>query len=368
MKKKIVIVQIAPAIRVSLGEELGYPPGTILTKKIVSALKKLGFDVVFDTQLGADLTIAEEAHEALERFEKKENIPILSSCCPAWVYYVENSYPDLINHLGTSKSPQQIMGALIKTYFAKKMNLDPREIYSVSIMPCIVKKAEAKRKENSSAFEYWKNRLSLLEKDSFPDVDKVLTTQEVAKLIKKEGINLNQLPGKEFDNPLGISSGGGTIFGTEGGVAESALRTIIELITKKPLKKIEFEELRKIKGLKTATIPVNGKEIKVAIANGIQHAKILLDEIRENKSPYHFIEVMACQGGCIGGSGQPDSTPEIRLKRSQALYKIDAEKEVRISYKNPAIKQLYQEFLEKPLSKKAHLLLHVERKESILLQ
>lgn len=361
-KDKFLIAQIAPSVRVAIGEEFGLPPGTITTGKIVTGLKKLGFDKVFDTQFSADLTIMEEAAELVERITHKGILPMFTSCCPAWVYFIENNYPQLTKNLSTCKSPQQMMGAIVKTYYAQKNNLKPDDIYLVSIMPCLVKKYEGRKINMESAYEYWKNQ-NQSSSPPYPDIDASISTVELADLFRENNINFNKLSEEEFDHPLGGSSGAGTIFGATGGVMEAALRTAYELITKKPLEKIDFENLRGMTGSKKAVVNIDGKEIKVAVVNGIFQAKLIIDEIIKNGPVYHFIEVMNCQGGCIGGSGQPPSLDKtIRMKRIQALYQNDLNKKIRKSHENPDIISLYRDFLGKPLSEKAHLLLHTSFK------
>ncbi len=359
MENKIIIAQIAPGVRVALGEEFGLAPGEITTKKIVAALKKIGFDKVFDTQFTADLTIMEEVSELVYRIKNKGVLPMVTSCCPAWIKYIEKFYPDLVDNISSCKSPQQMMGAVIKSYYAEKTKIDPKNIEVISIMPCLVKKSESAREEMKSAWQYWKKFHHLYENEPFNDVDVVLSTRELAQLIKEDKINFNNLADTDFDDPLGESTGAATIFAVTGGVMEAALRTAYELVTKKPLEKIEFEDIRGLKGSKKATVNLDGLELRVAVANGMLQAKILLDEIKQGKSIYHFIEVMNCQGGCLGGSGQPRHIDvPTRMKRMEGIYKNDKDLAVRKSHENPSIKKLYQEFLGEPLSEKAHLLLH----------
>lgn len=362
MTDKILIAQVAPSVRVALAEEFNLPAGTNSTKKIPTALKKLGFDYVFDTEFAADLTIMEEANELVERIQNKGVLPMFTSCCPAWVHYVEKYYPNLTPHLSTCKSPQQMMGAIIKTYFAKKLNLDPAQIEHYAVMPCMVKKDEARRPEMNSAYEYWQKQGRSFD-TSFPDVDGVITTLELANLLKKDQIDLFSLEDSTFDDPLGASTGAATIFGVIGGVMEAALRTAYETVTKKPLEKIEFEQIRGIKPLKKATVDLNGLQLNAAIANGMMQAKNLLEEIKAGKSSYHFIEVMNCQGGCINGSGQPRNfASDVKQKRAQGLYDNDAKLSIRKSHENPSIIKLYEEFLTKPLSDLSHELLHTHYK------
>ncbi|MCD6228097.1 MAG: iron hydrogenase small subunit [Candidatus Omnitrophica bacterium] len=357
--KKFVIVEVAPAVRVSLGEEFDLGGGTLVTKKLPSVLRRLGFDRVFDTQFAADLTIVEEASELIERIKKGKRLPLITSCSPAWVKYLEHFFPHLRDYLSTCKSPQQMFGAIAKTYYAQKIKIHPKNIIVVSVMPCVAKKFEARRKEMVSSFLWWKNKLNLKEEDKFFDVDFVLTTRELAKMVKERGIDFVNLEEEEFDSPLGISTGAAVIFGVTGGVMEAALRTAYEVVTGKTLEKLEFEIVRGMRGIKKAEINLNGMNLKVAVAHGLSWAKVLLEEVKEGKSPYHFIEVMACPGGCLGGGGQPIPTNlEIRKKRAQSLYKEDKNKPIRKSHQNPAIIALYKEFLKSPLSKKAHMLLH----------
>ncbi len=343
--KKFVVVQTAPAVRAAIGEEFGMPPGSLVTGKMVAALRRLGFDKIFDTQFGADLTIMEEAYELVERIKNKGTLPIITSCSPGWIKYIEHFFPGCFKYLSTCKSPQQMFGAIAKTYYTNKINRKPEDMYVVSIMPCTAKKFEAKRPE--------------MKDSGIQDVDAVLTTREAARMIKEVGIDFINLPDEEFDEPLGISTGAATIFGATGGVMEAALRTAYEVVTGKTLEKIEFDEVRGIEGLKKANVILNGLELKVAVAHGLSNAKILLEEIKKGESVYHFIEVMACPGGCLGGGGQPMPTNlEIRRKRATSIYREDESKFIRKSHENPAIITLYNEFLSKPLGKKSHHLLH----------
>ncbi len=343
--KKFVVVQTAPAVRAAIGEEFGMPPGSLVTGKMAAALRRLGFDKIFDTQFGADLTIMEEAHELVERIKNKGTLPMITSCSPGWIKYIEHFFPGCLKHLSTCKSPQQMFGAIAKTYYVDKINRKPEDMYVVSIMPCTAKKFEAKRPE--------------MKDSGVQDVDAVLTTREAARMIKEAGIDFINLPDEEFDEPLGISTGAATIFGATGGVMEAALRTAYEVVTGKTLEKIEFDEVRGMEGLKKANVILNGLELKVAVAHGLSNAKILLEEIEKGESVYHFIEVMACPGGCLGGGGQPMPTNlEIRKKRAAGIYREDESKSIRKSHENPAIITLYKDFLDKPLGKKSHHLLH----------
>jgi NADP-reducing hydrogenase subunit HndD len=349
---KTVIVQTAPAVRAALGEEFGNPVGTLVTGKMVAALRRLGFDYVFDTDFAADLTIMEEGTELLRRLnhflegDTTVKLPILTSCCPAWVNFFEHHFPDLLDIPSTARSPQQMFGSIAKTYFAEKLNISRKDMVVVSIMPCVAKKYERGRKEFST--------------DGNPDVDIVLTTRELARLINLSNIDLNALPDDEFDQPMGESTGAGVIFGTTGGVIEAAVRTAYELHTAKPLPKIDFTELRGMEGLREATIDFDGLALRIGIAHGLGNARKLLEDIQSGKSHFHAIEIMSCPGGCIGGGGQPyhHGNATILKKRQQAIYSEDASKSIRKSHENPYIIELYSEFLGKPMSEKAHSLLH----------
>ncbi len=343
---KYVIVQTAPAVRVALGEEFGAEPGTIVTGKMVTALKQLGFDRVFDTDFAADLTIMEEATEFIHRLQHGGKLPILTSCCPGWVKFFEHQFSDMLDIPSTSKSPHEMFGVIAKTYYAEKMGIDPKSIYVVSVMPCLAKKYEAARPE--------------LSHDGMQDVDEVITTRELAQMLKEANIDLMKLEDSEYDNPLGESSGAAVIFGATGGVIEAALRTAYEWLTKETLKKVEFNDLRGFDGIKEAVIKINDMEVKIAVANGLGNARDLLENIRAGKAQYHAIEIMACPGGCIGGGGQPyhHGDVEILRKRMEGIYQEDKGKEIRKSHENPYIKQLYAEFLGEPYGEKAHHLLH----------
>jgi NADH-quinone oxidoreductase subunit G/NADP-reducing hydrogenase subunit HndD len=330
-KDKIVVFQFAPSIRTSIGEEFDLPYGSIITEQLVAGIKKLGVDKVFDTSVGADFTTTEEAGELIEKMEKGTT-PCFSSCCPSWVKFLEFNYPEFIPHLATTRSPQAILGGLIKTYWAKKENIDPKKITVVSIMPCVAKKYEIRRKE--------------LEIDEMKPVDYVLTTRELAYLFKKHKIDLAKISPQKPDDPLGIPSGAGVIYGASGGVVESALRTAYEKITKKELSKIEFKQVRGMEGIKKATIEINGQSVKIAVVSGIGNAKKVLEELKKNPKLYDAVEVMACFGGCIGGGGQPVPTDDkIRQERAESLYQIDDKKEVRLAHHNPIVKKVYQDFL-----------------------
>ncbi len=352
---KHVVVQTAPAVRVALGELFGYEPGTVVTGQMVSALKELGFDGVFDTNFGADLTIMEEATEMVNRIKNNGTLPILTSCCPAWVKFIEHQFPTLLEIPSTCKSPQIMFGAITKTYYAEKVNISPENIVVVSVMPCVAKKAEANRAE--------------LTKDTQNNVDFVLTTREFGKMIKEAGIDLSSLESKEFDNPIGESTGAADIFGTTGGVIEAATRTAYSMITGKELDKVDFTSFRGLEGLRKATIDIDGLKLNIGIANGLGNAKKLLQSIVDKEEEFHAIEIMACPGGCIAGGGQPfhHGDDEIINKRREGLYSIDKSKKLRKSHENPYIKKLYDDFLGEPGGHKAHELLHThyEAKERI---
>ena len=349
---KTVIVQTAPAVRAALGEEFDMEAGTLVTGKLVAALRRLGFDYVFDTDFAADLTIMEEGTELLNRLgrhlagDKTVKLPILTSCCPAWVKFFEHQFPDMKDIPSTARSPQQMFGSIAKTYFADKLGIKREDLVVVSIMPCVAKKYECGRDE----FKVNKN----------PDVDYAITTRELAALIKISNINFRTLPNEEFDNPLGESTGAGVIFGTTGGVIEAAVRTAYELHTKKELPRLDFDELRGMEGIRKATIDFGGIPIHIGIAHGLGNARKLLEEIQAGKSEFHAIEIMSCPGGCIGGGGQPyhHGNAEILKKRQKAIYLEDSKKAIRKSHENPYIIKLYDEFLGKPMSEKAHHLLH----------
>lgn len=365
---KFVITEVAPAVRAAIGEEFGLTAGTLVTSKLAEALRKVGFAKVFDTQFSADLTIMEEGYELISRIKNKGVLPMITSCSPGWIKFAEHFFPGILAHISTCKSPQQMFGAVAKTYYAKKYNIDPRKIVVVSIMPCTAKKFEAKRPEMKSAFNYWKNELKLENKDEFPDVDYVLTTREAARMIRETGINFASLKGEDFDEPLGISTGAAVIFGATGGVMEAALRTAYEVLTGKELEKLDFVSLRGLQGIKTAEIDIEGLKLKVAIASSLSNARKLLEEVESGKSPYAFIEIMTCPGGCLGGGGQPFSlNEETKQKRMEAIYQEDKNKALRKSHQNPAVKALYKDFLKEPLGEKSHYLLHThyaKRKET----
>jgi iron-only hydrogenase group A len=356
--EKTVVVQIAPAVRASLGEALGLPAGTLVTGRMVALLRRLGFDRVFDTQFAADLTILEEGNELIERLKGHGSLPLITSCSPGWIRFIETFYPELLPHLSTCKSPQQMFGALAKTWYAQRAGIDPEMLTVVSIMPCTAKKLEAKRPEMDGAWEYWHKRGSDVA-EPYPDVDFALTVRELARMIREVGWDIAALPEEEFDDPLGESTGAGVVFGTTGGVMEAALRTVFELVNQKPLEKLEFAGLRGWEGIKTAEVDLAGNPVSVAVSHTLGNARILLDEIAQKSSPYGFIEVMSCPGGCIGGGGQPVLPDQgARLRRQQALYAEDSRKKVRKSHENIAVQTLYREFLGAPLSTLSHELLH----------
>ncbi|MDD5281345.1 MAG: NADH-dependent [FeFe] hydrogenase, group A6 [Candidatus Omnitrophica bacterium] len=367
--KKFVVVEVAPAVRAAIGEEFGMPAGSLVTAKLAQGLRKLGFAKVFDTQFSADLTIMEEGYELIQRIKNKGILPMITSCSPGWIKFAEHFFPGILGNISSCKSPQQMFGAVAKTYYAEKYNIDPRNIIVVSIMPCTAKKFEASRPEMQSAFDYWKNKMALKEDEAFRDVDYVLTTREASRLIKEAGINFINLPGEDFDEPLGISTGAAVIFGATGGVMEAAVRTAYEVLTGRQLEKLDFMNLRGLNGIKVADIDIDGLNLKVAVANSLSNARVLLEEIEEGRSPYAFIEIMTCPGGCLGGAGQPIPTNnEIRLKRMEAIYREDKNKPLRKSHENPAVQALYKEFLGQPLGEKSHHLLHTyyKKREGVL--
>ena len=357
--EKIVIVETAPAIRVGIGEAMGMSPGSLVTGKMVAGLRKLGFDKIFDTQFTADLTIMEEGHELIKRLTEKGVLPMITSCSPGWIKFIEHFYPDQLEYLSTCKSPQQMFGTVAKTYYAEKMGIDPRKLVVVSIMPCTAKKYEAKRPEMIDAYHYWKDKLDLSENELFYDVDYAITTRELSRMFNEAGINFNSLPLEDFDNPLGASTGAAVIFGATGGVMEAALRTAYEVVTGKTLDQLDFASVRGMEGIKSTEVDLNGTKLKVAVAHTLQNARILLEEIKTGKSPYAFIEVMTCPGGCLGGGGQPIPTnTKIRKQRADSIYLEDSGKKIRKSHENPDIQKLYQEFLKAPLGEMSHHLLH----------
>lgn len=357
--EKFVVVQSAPAIRVGIGEAMGMDPGSLVTGQMVAGLRRLGFSKVFDTQFTADLTILEEGHELIKRIANKGVLPMITSCSPGWIKFAEHFFPNSLPHLSTCKSPQQMFGSVAKTYYAAKLGIDPRKMVVVSVMPCTAKKYEAKRPEMMSAFEYWKEKKAWSNDDAFYDVDYVLTTRELARMFKETGIRFSTLPSEEFDSPLGESTGAAVIFGATGGVMEAALRTAYEVVTGKSLSNINFTAVRGMEGIKEAEIEMNGLKVKVAVAHTLKNARTLLEQIERKESPYAFIEVMTCPGGCLGGGGQPiPTTWEIRKKRAESIYKEDAGKPIRKSHENPQVASLYKEFLKEPLGEMSHHLLH----------
>ncbi len=343
---KIVVVQTAPAVRVALGEEFGYPSGTNVTGKMVTALKRLGFDKVVDTDFAADLTIMEEATELITRIKEGGVLPMMTSCCPAWIKFMEHKFPDLLPHLSTCKSPHEMLGAILKAYYAEKLGYDLKNLVVVSVMPCLAKKYENNRPELSN--------------QALQDVDIVISTRELAHMIKHSGIQFDALSDSEFDRPMGESSGASVIFGNTGGVMEAALRTAYETLTGQRLEKVEFCAVRGFEGIKEATVMIGDLPVKVAIANTLRNARTLMESIQDGSCPYHFIEVMACPGGCIGGAGQPyhHGNMEILKARAAGLYRADEAKTIRRSHENVDLQKLYADFLGQPNSHKAHELLH----------
>ncbi len=349
-----VVVQTAPSIRAAIGEGFGLAPGTPATGKMVTALRVLGLDAVFDTDFGADLTIVEEAHEFLTRLDGAAPLPMITSCSPGWISFMEKFYPSLIPHASTCRSPMTMLSVLAKTYYAERKGIDPSKIYMVAVMPCVAKKYESRRPEHFT-------------ETGIPYTDAVLTTRELIWMIKCYGIDFNSLPDGEFDAPLGLSSGAGDIFGCTGGVMEATLRAASELVTGKPADRMEFTEVRAVEGLRDTYVAIGDRNIHVGVANGLDNAKVLLDKVVAGEGDYHVIEVMACPGGCVGGGGQPYPPegvkvldPELLRKRAGALYQIDGAKDLRKSYENPAIEELYDSYLGGPGSEKAHKLLHTK--------
>lgn len=345
-----VVVQTAPSVRVALGEEFGMEIGTNVTGKMITALKRLGFDKVFDTNTGADFTIMEEGTEFIERLNNNGVLPMITSCSPGWINYCEKNYPDQLEHLSSCKSPHTMFGALVKSYFAEKNNIDPSKIFVVSVMPCIAKKYEITREDMAGA--------------GYPDVDAVITTRELARMIKQAHIDFTSLEDSKFDDPMGEATGAAAIFGTTGGVMEAALRTVAEVVTGEKLENLDFEDVRGKEGIKKATVTLAGKEIKVAVASGLKNARKVMDEVRAGTADYQFIEIMACPGGCVMGGGQPIHTSkerasiDIRKKRADALYTADEKSVVRKSHENPVLKKIYKDYLGEPGGHKAHELLH----------
>ena len=341
---KYMTVQIAPSVRITLAESLGYKPGTVTTGKIVHALRKIGFQKVFDSDFSADLTIMEEGTEFLSRMQNHGVLPLITSCCPAWVKYCETYGYDQLDHLSTAKSPQQMFGAVIKTFFAEKEKIDPKDICSVSVMPCTAKKFECRRKEFHDS--------------GFQDVDISITVVELAKMIRTAGIHFEDLEDQEFDAPFGLGSGAGQIFGSTGGVMEAALRTVYEVLTGKTLERLEFTQVRGLEGIREASLTISGQEIRVAVVHGLKNVEGVLNQIKEGTSPYHFIEVMACEGGYIGGGGNAPKTMAKVRERQKAIYEEDRKLPIRKSHENIYVQKLYEEYLGEPLSEKSHRLLH----------
>lgn len=347
---KFVVVQPAPAVRVALGEEFGMPMGSRVTGKMAAAMRRLGFDKVFDTDFGADLTIMEEGTELLERLQNGGALPMITSCSPGWVKYCEHFFPEFLPNLSSCKSPHQMLGAIVKSYYAEKNDIDPKDIFVVSVMPCTAKKFERSRDGQAGA--------------GYDDVDAVLTTREFARMIKQANIDFVNLPDEDFDNLLGESTGAGVIFGATGGVMEAAIRTVADILTGEDLQEIEYTDVRGIKGIKEATVTVAGKELHVAVASGTGNAEKLLNAVKSGEKHYDFIEIMACPGGCVNGGGQPIVPAEVksaldpRVERAKGLYSEDTDKPIRKSHKNSEINKLYDEYLGKPGSHKAHELLH----------
>ena len=348
--EKFVVVHTAPSIRVTLGECFGMHIGTNVQGKMVAALRRLGFDKVFDTDFGADLTIVEEANEFLGRVQNGGVLPMITSCSPGWIKYCEHYYPDMLDHLSTCKSPQQMSGAIIKTWYAEKMGIDPKDIVVVGIMPCTAKKFETKRDDQAAS--------------GYPDVDYSLTTRELGRMIESAGIFFKHLPDEEFDNPLGDSTGAAVIFGATGGVMEAALRTAVEKLSGEELKSLDFTEVRGTDGIKEASYTVNGMEIKVCVVSGLANANTIMEKVKNGTADYHFIEIMGCPGGCVNGGGQPiqhavvRNFVDLRARRAAALYEADKDMPLRKSHESEAVKRLYAEFLGEPGSHKAHEVLH----------
>lgn len=342
---KHVIVQAAPAVQVSIAEALGLEPGLPMAGKMAAALRRLGFDRVFTTEFTADLTILEEGTELLGRLKTGGALPLITSCSPGWIKFIEHNFPELLDNLSTCKSPQQMFGALAKTYYAEKFGIDPAKIYSVSLMPCTAKKFEAARPEMNAS--------------GYRDVDAVITTRELARMIHEASLDINKLEDEDFDSPFGMLTGAATIFGTTGGVAEAALRTLYELVNGQEMPTMEYEPVRGLDGIKEASVNLGGTDVKIAVTSGLANAREVLDKVKNGQADYHFIEIMACPGGCIGGGGQPiRNGSDNRAARAAGIYKVDANCKVRKSHENPAVKQIYKEFLGEPNSHKAHDLLH----------
>ena len=355
-ESKHVVVQTAPAVRVALGEEFGMPIGTRVTGKMATALKKLGFDKVFDTDFAADLTIMEEGTELINRIKEGGKLPLITSCSPGWVKFCEHNFPDFLDNLSTAKSPHEMFGAVIKSYYAEKAGIDPKDIYVVSVMPCTAKKFERQREELAGT--------------GYQDVDAVLTTRELARMIKEARIDFAKLPDSGFENPFGeAASGAGVIFGATGGVMEAALRTVSEVLTGKSFEEVDYKEVRGTEGIKEATVKIGDMDVNVAVANGLGNARKLLERIRNGEADYHFIEIMGCPGGCVTGGGQPIQSSKVlseidlKAERAKAIYDEDKSLPLRKSHENPYIKTLYAEYLGEPCGHKAHQLLHTHYHE-----
>lgn len=352
--EKVVVVGAAPAVRAALGEEFGNAIGTNVEGKMVTALRALGFDKIFDINFAADMTILEEAHELVERVKNGGKLPMFTSCSPGWIRYMEHYYPDLIENVSSCKSPQQMFGALVKTYFAEKNGIDPEKIAVVTVMPCVAKKFEKNREDEAAA--------------GYPDIDASITTRELARMIKESGLMFNELPNGEFDNPMGEFTGAGVIFGATGGVMEAALRTAAESITGQSFEHLDYTEVRGMEGVKEASYDLNGLTVKVAVASGVKNAKALCEKVRKGEADYHFIEIMCCPGGCINGGGQPIldtyTRREVDYKalRAKALYDEDAKSKIRKSHENPVVQDVYKTYLGEPGSHKAHEILHTSYK------
>ena len=348
--EKYVVVQCAPAVRAGLGEAFGMPIGTDVEGKLAAALRRLGFDKVFDTTFSADLTIMEEANEFLDRVQNGGVLPLITSCSPGWIKYCEHYFPEMTENLSSCKSPQQMFGAIAKSYYAEKMGIPKEKMVVVSVMPCTAKKFEIGREDENGA--------------GVPDVDIAITTRELGRMIERASIRFADLPDEEFDMPLGLGTGAAVIFGATGGVMEAALRTAVEKLTGEELAKLEFTDVRGIEGIKEATYNVAGMDVKVAVASGLKNAKELLNRVKSGEAEYHFIEIMGCPGGCVNGGGQPQqpgyvrNTVDIRAKRAEVLYNLDKNNKIRKSHENPAIIELYETYLGEPGSHKAHELLH----------
>jgi NADP-reducing hydrogenase subunit HndD len=349
---KTVVVGTAPSVRVALGEEFGLPIGANVEGKMAAALRRLGFKHVFDVDFAADMTIMEEGYEFIGRVKNGGVLPMITSCSPGWVKFIEHNFPELIPHLSSTKSPQQIFGAIAKTYYAEKLGINPKDMYVVTIMPCTAKKFEKGRQHQDAA--------------GVPDIDAVLTTRELARFVKRQGVMFNELPEEPFDTPFGIGSGAGLIFGSSGGVMEAALRTVAEVLDGKPLKNLDFKDVRGMEGIKEASYKIAGLTVKVAVASGLKNARTLMEKIKKGEADYHFIEIMACPGGCINGGGQPIKSAEVRnftdyrATRMKVIYASDKAMTLRKSHENPAVKEIYKDYFGEPNSHRAHHILHTQ--------